>query len=148
MQQKSVIFEIKLLEQEIVRFIFADINFPDEHKRPTPTQMQIISYILERGGQDIYQKDLEKILKLRRATVSGVLGTMEKNNLIKRVINENDTRSKKIILNSNIESSLKKHINEVAKWEKKIIKDISKEDMKTFMKVINQMKKNIEYNNN
>ena len=146
MTKKSVIFEIKSLEQEIVRFIFADINFPCDYKMPTPTQMQIISYILKRGKENVYQKDLEDVLKLRRATVSGVLGTMEKNNLIKRIINENDTRSKKIILNASLEASLKKHINEIAKWEKKIVKDISKEDMTTFIKVVRQMKKNIEYN--
>ena len=121
---------------------------PKNYKMPTPTQMQIISYILEHNGEDVYQKDLEKVLRLRRATVSGVLGTMEKNNLIKRIINEHDTRSKKIILNAHLATSLKKHINEVKKWEDKLIKNISQEDMDIFIKVINQMKENIEYNNN
>ncbi len=148
MTNKSVIFALKSLEQEIVRFIFADIKMPKNYKMPTPTQMQIISYILERNGEDVYQKDLEKVLRLRRATVSGVLGTMEKNNLIKRIINEHDTRSKKIILNAHLATSLKKHINEVKKWEDKLIKNISQEDMDIFIKVINQMKENIEYNNN
>ncbi len=148
MTNKSVIFALKSLEQEIVRFIFADIKMPKNYKMPTPTQMQIISYILEHNGEDVYQKDLEKVLRLRRATVSGVLGTMEKNNLIKRIINEHDTRSKKIILNAHLATSLKKHINEVKKWEDKLIKNISQEDMDIFIKVINQMKENIEYNNN
>ena len=148
MTNKSVIFALKSLEQEIVRFIFADIKMPKNYKMPTPTQMQIISYILERNGEDVYKKDLEKVLRLRRATVSGVLGTMEKNNLIKRIINEHDTRSKKIILNAHLATSLKKHINEVKKWEDKLIKNISQEDMDIFIKVINQMKENIEYNNN
>ena len=148
MKNNSVLFEIKSLEQGIVRFIFSDIKFPENLKMPTPTQMQIISYILEHRGESIYQRDLEKVLHLRRATVSGVLGTMEKNHLIIRVIDENDTRIKKIILNSKLETILENHINEVMKWENEIVKGISKEDMKIFIKVINQMKKNIEYTNN
>lgn len=148
MQSKSVLFEIKSLEQEIVRFIFSDIKLPDSLKMLSPTQMQIIDYILKNQNQNIYQKDLEQVLNLRRATVSGVLCTMEKNNLITRVINENDTRVKKIILNDNLKQNLQKHIKEIMKWENKIIKDISKEDMQIFIKVIKQMKKNIEYINN
>ncbi len=143
--KKRVIFEIKALEQEIVRFIFADINF-SKQKMPTPTQMQIICYILEQK-KDVYQRDLENVLKLRRATVSGVLGTMEKNNLIKRVVDENDTRTKKIILNSEVEKFLKNHLKEIMKWEKKLIKGINEEDLDVFLKVIKQMKENIEYNN-
>lgn len=69
------------------------------NKTMTPTQMQIIEYILEHDGSCVYQKDLENVLKLRRATVSGVLQTMEKNDFIERVIDKNDTRVKKIILN-------------------------------------------------
>ena len=65
---------------------------------PTPTQMQIIEYILNHTSEDIYQRDLEDILNLRRATVSGVLHTMEKNNLIRRVTDNEDTRSKKILV--------------------------------------------------
>ena len=45
---------------------------------PSATQMIIMNYILNHQNEDIYQKDLEEVLHLRRATVSGVLQTMEK----------------------------------------------------------------------
>ena len=65
---------------------------------PSATQMIIMNYILNHQNEDIYQKDLEEALHLRRATVSGVLQTMEKHELIERVLCDNDVRCKKIIL--------------------------------------------------
>ncbi len=147
MKDNSVLFEIKALEQEIFRFIFYNIKIPDKRKIPTPTQMQIVGYILKHNNHDIYQRDLENVLQLRRATVSGVLGTMEKNKLIKRIIDKNDMRTKQIILNPEMEIFLKKHLKEMDKFEDVLIKDISKEEIKVFIKVIKQMKQNIEYTN-
>ena len=43
--------------------------------------VKIIAYIFNKEGA-IYQRDLEKDLNLRRATLSGILNTMEKNNLL------------------------------------------------------------------
>ena len=40
--------------------------------------MRIIAYIFNKNGS-IYQRDLERDLNLRRATLSGILNTMEKN---------------------------------------------------------------------
>ena len=145
MKTDSVLFKIKSLEQAIFRFIFSHVKFPEDMKIPTPTQMQIVGYILKHPKEDIYQKDLENILNLRRATVSGVLGTMEKNHLIKRVVDDKDTRTKKIILNSEMEKCFKEHINEITRLE---TKGLSQEELEIFTKVINQMKKNVEYTNN
>ena len=38
----------------------------------------IIEYILDTDNKEVNQNELENVLKLRRATVSGVLQTMEK----------------------------------------------------------------------
>lgn len=111
---------------------------------PTPTQCQIIEYILNNKNKDIYQKDLEKVLNLRRATVSGVLHTMEKNGLIKRVTDESDTRTKKIILNEKIPERFNEYSKKIKKIENNIIKDISDKDLEIFLKVISQMKESIK----
>ena len=101
--ENIVLFKIKELDKKIVRTILkenSDINIPPL----TSTQIQILKYMIEHQNEDVYQKDLENVLNLRRATVSGVLQTMEKNNLIKREIYENDVRVKKIILNEKTKS--------------------------------------------
>ena len=95
MSDINVLYEIKSLEKEIVRTFInnKDITIP-ENIFPSPTQFQIIECIIENKNQEINQKDLEKHLNLSRATISGVLQTMEKKNLIKRVTNREDVRTK------------------------------------------------------
>lgn len=146
MKCNSVMFEIKSLEQAISRFIFSRFRLPESKNISTLTQIQIIDYILKHDNEIVYQKDLEDILKLRRATVSGVLGTMEKNNLIKRVVDDKDTRTKKIILNPLMADDFKNSLKEIKHIEKTLIKGFSDEEIKIFIQVIKQMKKNIEYN--
>ena len=145
MNDNKVLYEIKSLEKMLVRELIHNSDIKDkENLLPTPTQCQIIEYILNNKNKDIYQKDLEKVLNLRRATVSGVLHTMEKNGLIKRVTDESDTRTKKIILNEKIPERFNEYSKKIKKIENNIIKDISDKDLEIFLKVISQMKESIK----
>ena len=145
MNDNKVLYEIKSLEKMLVRELINNSDIKDkENLLPTPTQCQIIEYILNNKNKDIYQKDLEKVLNLRRATVSGVLHTMEKNGLIKRVTDESDTRTKKIILNEKIPERFNEYSKKIKKIENNIIKDISDKDLEIFLKVISQMKESIK----
>ena len=87
--------------------------------------MQILEYMFKHQDQEIYQKDLEKVLNLRRATVSGVLKTMEKNNLIERIIDSNDTRTKKIVLSNNAQKVFESSKEKIESLEKKCISGIN-----------------------
>ena len=95
MKEKNLLYQIRTLEKLVFReFICSEnANFPIL----TPTQMQIVEYMLKHNEENVYQKDLETILNLRRATVSGVLQTMEKNGYIERVVDTEDSRIKKIL---------------------------------------------------
>lgn len=140
--ENIVLFKIKELDKKIVRTIIkenSDINIPPL----TSTQIQILKYMIEHQNEDIYQKDLENILNLRRATVSGVLQTMEKNNLIKREIYENDIRVKKIILNEKTKNIFQKNKQKIDEIEKNITKNISKKDLNDFIKVIDKLITNL-----
>ncbi len=143
-----VLYQIKTLEAIILRKFLTDNEFnknmPSECSKPTPTQMQILEYILEHENEEIYQKDLEDVLNLRRATVSGVLQTMEKNNLIERVTDLVDTRTKKIILNSKARMVFIERKKRIEQVEKIIINGISQEDLETFSRVIKMMKENVK----
>lgn len=136
--ENIVLFKIKELDKKIVRTILkenSDINIPPL----TSTQIQILKYMIEHQNEDVYQKDLENVLNLRRATVSGVLQTMEKNNLIKREIYENDVRVKKIILNEKTKNIFLKNKQKIDEIEKNIIKNISKKDLDKFTQIIDKL---------
>ncbi len=140
MEEKSVLFQIKSLEILILRD-FKDFNIK---KIPSLTQMKIIDYIIQNKKKIIYQKDLEEVFNLRRATISEVLITMEKNNMIKREISKNDTRTKEIKLSNETKKLFEENKKRLKTLEEKITQNIQKEELETFLNVITKMKENIK----
>lgn len=144
MNESKVLYKIRTLEATILRKMEPKIG--DNIKvrsHPTITQIRIIEYILKNNNKDIYQKDLENILNLRRATVSGVLQTMEKNGLIERTTSNDDSRTKKIILNSSAKEMFLKGEERIKMMEEKSLKGISKEELSIFLNVLDKMRNNI-----
>lgn len=140
--KNDIIYEVKSLFRSIHRnFFIKDENTP---KPPSPTQIEIMDYMAKHQNEKIYQKDLEKVLDIRRATVSEVLKTMEKNGLLERKTNKDDLRSKEIVSTNKAKNIFKNKNKKILHIKKIVTKNISKEDMKIFIKVINQMKNNIK----
>ena len=146
MEEGKILFEIKALERSIARSLMhdCDLKMEELNLRPTPTQIQIIEYMLNHKGKDVYQKELEEILDTRRATVSGVLQTMERNGLIERITDTGDSRVKKIILCEKSKKIFLHNREKLNEIEKIILKDVPKEEIQIFTKVIKKMKNNIE----
>lgn len=142
MKEKNILREIKTLDHLVINKL--GINNISNIKRMTPSQIYILEYIINSSKKEVFQKDLEKILKHSRATVSSVLITMEKNGLIKRITDNNDTRSKKIILTEkalNVFEISKENVNLI---EKECLNGISQNDLCIFYKVLNKMKNNLQ----
>ena len=144
--KQTILYQIKTLDKLILRLFMEDrehIKQISGSIKPTRTQFIILSYLIEHSNEDVYQKDLENVLNLRRATVSGVLHTMEKNALITRVTDSNDTRTKKVIIGKRAEDIFNKNKKRFEEIEKLISKDISKDEIN----VISKMKQNIKEEN-
>ena len=78
MKENSVLYQIRTLENIVIRNFICDSNMEFKKlRKPTPSQMQIMDYILNHSEDEIYQRDLEEVLNLRRATVSGVLQNIQ-----------------------------------------------------------------------
>ncbi len=142
----DILFEIKSLMRSINRNFFEKNETIS--KAPTPTQFKIMEYMCNHQNEKIYQKDLEKFLNVRRATVSEVLKTMEKNDLLKKTANKNDLRSKEIVITEKAKKIFEIKRKKIQELQKIITKKISKEDLNTFIKTINQMKQNVKEENN
>ncbi len=139
---KSIGLEIKKIDNLIFRKL---ISFQKEtlNISLSPAQIIIIKYLDENSDKEIYQSDIQKHFPMRKSTLSGVLDTMEKNDLIKRIDSSKDARSKKVILTNKsleINNKIKNNFN---KFEKLISKDIDNDDLKIFYKVLNQIENNL-----
>lgn len=143
MEDKNIFNSIKELEKGIVRKIMSETSHDEMYSKPSIAQMQIIKYILKHEEETIYQRDLEEVFNLRRATISGILKTMEKNNVIIRVCDPNDARGKIVILSDDAKKFFKEKETLFKKLETVLKKDISKEELEIFYKVILKMRDNI-----
>lgn len=143
MEDKNIFNSIKELEKGIVRKIMSEASHDEMYSKPSIAQMQIIKYILKHDGKTIYQRDLEEVFNLRRATISGILKTMEKNNVIIRVCDPNDARGKIVILSDDAKKFFKEKETLFKKIETVLKKDITKEELEIFYKVILKMRDNI-----
>ena len=139
----KVLLKIKTLHKLVMRD-FLKTKDIYKTKRSTPTQIQIMYYLINHQKEKVYQKDLEKILNLKRATISGVLQTMEKNNLIERITSKEDTRVKQIILNKQTKTIFEENKKRFHDLEKAITKNISKKELENFLNTLDKMINNIK----
>ena len=145
----SFFYKIKELEKNILKNLakpIIDKNMKcDITRRPTPTQMRVVDYIMKNiDKKSIYQKDIEIALKLSKATVSDVLNRMEKNGIIERNINPNDTRSKVVVLSKNANKNFELRKERLQELEKIAEKNITQEELVVFSNIINKMISNLE----
>lgn len=138
-----VLFEIKQLQNAIVRTICTDMKQHNITSPPTLIQAEITGYLIRNKEKNVYQKELEAVFKLRRSTISGILQTMEKKNIIQRV---DDGRTKKIILTEQAIQQQELALQYLKQLEQTIIKDITVEELELFHQVIQKMKQNLESN--
>ncbi len=139
MKERKILFEIKMLDNMIDRKICGSV----EKNNLTHTQARILKFLYDNRDRKVYQTDIEKEVDVRRSTVSGVLDTMERNNLIIRKNSSLDARKKEIALT---ESSLNKHkeiVKKISDFEDVLLDGISKEEIHVFIEVIDKLKRNL-----
>lgn len=141
-KEKSILYQLHLLEKLIAREFVNSVK-GDDFPLLSASQMQIMEYIIHNQNGGVYQKDLEDVLHLRRASVSGILKTMEKNNLIKRVVCESDARIKRIILNEEAIKRFEIKREFFIKMENMIADSLDDNEKIVFRDIIKKMQNNI-----
>ncbi len=142
MNEKSISLEIKKIDSLIVRKIISYNK--NSIYQLSPAQIVIIKYLIKNKNNIVYQKDIEKKLGLRKSTVSGILSTMIKNDIITRTEAASDLRSKEIKLTEKglkLDKIMKKKALE---FENLLQNNIEPKDLEIFYKVTNQIQKNLE----
>lgn len=142
MEKLKTIYQIKNLNHIIVRYCSSQKNLKEN--LPTPAQMQILDFIRKNQNNKIYQRDIGQNLGLRRATLSEILKTMEKNNLISRISDNKDTRIKEIILSDTAKEKFKQVKKLLENTEKTATQNIDEKELEIFFKVAKQIENNLK----
>lgn len=136
-QDKNIGLIFKILSNQMKRKIDSKLN-----NHVTNIQMFILRYI-DNTQDDIYQKNIEQVLDIRRSTTTEILNVMEREGLIKRKSIDNDKRKRKIILTSKGKeyvNTCKKTISEI---EEALLENITEKEKEVFFNVLEKIKNNI-----
>lgn len=110
----------------------------------TSIQSRIMVFIAhESKNREVHQRDIEEEFKIRKSSVSSVMNTMEKNDLIVRVPSK-DIRCKKILLS---EKGLELHErirDEIESFDKNFRNTLSEKEQSEFLKMISRLSDYIE----
>lgn len=93
--------------------------------------------------EDVFQKDIEEEYGIRPSTATELLKQMEKNGLIIREAVSYDNRLKKIVLTNKALLYKDQVIQDLSMLEETLLKGISEEELKVFIKVIEKMTDNL-----
>lgn len=110
----------------------------------SPIQVRIVKYLVKQNNKAILQKDMEYLFNIRRSTVSGVIKTMEKNNIIIRENVKNDNKSKEIKLTDDVYKRANDLVKELKELDLELLKDVNKEDLEVFMRVLKNIQDNLK----
>lgn len=145
MEEQSIGSEIKKIDNLIIRKIMSYSK--NNSYMLSPSQMMITRFLYKNLDKAVYQKDLEKGLPFRKSTISGIIQTMVKNNIISTESSKNDLRSKRIILTP-YGKMINKEIEEnIIKFDKVLKNNIKEEDLRIFFKVTKQIQDNLKGEN-
>ncbi len=103
-------------------------------------QAYVLSFLVTKHPEmKIYQKDIEHIFRLRKSSLSTLLGQLEQKGLIAKELSSQDNRSRRIIPTEEALRYREKMLQEMADFESGLIEDIDREDLEAFVRVTEKL---------
>ncbi len=131
----------------IVNLIRHKINGSEKlsvvQKEISRRQAAVIGIIDEYQGKPIFQKDISRILKIRRSTATSMLQDMEREDLIKRVPVGGDMRLKQLLLTEKSMRFAMLIREEFTMIQETIIRGFSEDEKKQFRNYLERIKENL-----
>ncbi len=141
MNKTSIIHEIKKINGDIFKGI------SNRYKRMnvdvTPMHAKILMMI-SKSEDKLCQKDLEEIISCTKSTISSILSTMEKNDLLKREASETDSRVNYLVLTDK-GLEMVEFLKKDRKFTEEVLTEgISDDEIEQFIQLTQKIRKNIE----
>ena len=113
----------------------------------TGVQAIILKFINDKSREGkVYAKDIESEFDMRRATIAGILQLLEQNKLITRKAEGSDARLKEITITKKALEIINNVDSSIAELEKRLEKNMSKEERENFLKTLDKLSKNLSQN--
>ena len=116
MDKRHIGYAVKLLNRRLDQ-VLSNIPAIRENNSLTGIQTWALNYLIRNDTRDVFQKDVEAELKIRRSTATELLKAMERGGLIRRIPVDYDARLKKIVL-TNYAMEIRKQLGAQIEVEK------------------------------
>lgn len=138
-------------DKHIVRELFITTNkmkrVLDKHHQKNDLylgQSRILTYLYRNKEESIYQKDIETTFQIRGGTVTGMLETLEKLDLINRVESTKDKRRRKVMLTISGEEKALDAIKTNKRFEELIKAHLTTQEEEQFYSVLMKLNKLVD----
>ncbi len=137
---KEIAVYVNILNSRIKKCFFDKLQ--ENGINITPEQFLVLDILWKE--QSLSQQNIADIIQKDKNSVTKIIDSLEKKNLVRRVVDKNDRRINKIEL-TNDGSALEKVTTEVAiNFMNDAIKDIDKQELDVFVNVMRKLKNNLE----
>ena len=102
-----------------------------------------MNYLLKNQDIPVFQQDICDTFNLRRSTVSGILTTMEKNDIIVRMMSLNDPRKNEIKLTKTFITNTKKIQNDINSLETVLVKNFTASEKSELIRLLQKLAGNL-----
>lgn len=141
-EKKEIGHEIRSVQQ-LIHHKIEEFRTENEDTL-TFVQARTLCFLLKNHDKDMFQRDLEKELNIRRSTATEILNVLERDGYIERQTVCGDKRLKKLVITQKTIDHGTKAMNHIQWLENTLSKGISSEDLETFYRVADQIKKNLK----
>lgn len=141
MKDELLTLKIKSLNLNIIRALSA--RYKRLNLDVTPVQGRIIMLIFE-SDHEVCQREIEHSISCKKSTLSGILSTMEKNDLIIRKGSLDDSRRNVLVLTDKALEVANKLKEDMIELNKLIGENITQDEYTIFSEVLDKVNKNLE----
>ena len=137
---KEIAVYVNILNSRIKKCFFDKLQ--ENGINITPEQFLVLDILWKE--QSLSQQNIADIIQKDKNSVTKIIDSLEKKNLVRRVVDKNDRRINKIELTDD-GFALEKVTTEVAiNFMNDAIKDIDKQELDVFVNVMRKLKNNLE----
>ena len=137
---KEIAVYVNILNSRIKKCFFDKLQ--ENGINITPEQFLVLDILWKE--QSLSQQNIADIIQKDKNSVTKIIDSLEKKNLVRRVVDKNDRRINKIELTDD-GFALEKVTTEVAiNFMNDAIKDIDKQELDIFVNVMRKLKNNLE----
>ena len=143
MDKRHIGYAVNSLGRRIRRGM---INIPaiKVNKILTGIQIWVLNFLFRSEGKDVFQRDVERELNIRRSPATELLKMMERGGLICREPVDYDARLKKIVLTAYAEEIRKQLQAQIRKTETLMTEGFTDEEIEQFFSFVERFKSNLK----